>query len=63
MPRPLLTATAIIGSLSLIPLATQAMAAVDTDTYREFDQFLDVFNRIKADTSTLALRCSRDQRS
>ena len=48
MPRPLLTATAIIGSLSLIPLATQAMAAVDTDTYREFDQFLDVFNRIKA---------------
>ena len=49
MPRPLLTATAIIGSLSLIPLATQAMAAVDTDTYREFDQFLDVFNRIKAD--------------
>ena len=49
MARPLLTATAILGSLSLIPLATQAMAAVDTDTYREFDQFLDVFNRIKAD--------------
>jgi carboxyl-terminal processing protease len=25
------------------------MAAVDTATYREFDQFLDVFNRVKAD--------------
>ncbi|WP_288937141.1 S41 family peptidase [uncultured Sphingomonas sp.] len=49
MARPLLTATAIVGSLCLIPLATQAMAAVDTDTYREFDQFLDVFNRVKAD--------------
>ena len=49
MPRPLLTATALLGSITLIPLATQAMAAVDTDTYREFDQFLDVFNRIKAD--------------
>ena len=44
MPRPLLTASAILGSLALVPLATSAMAAVDTDTYREFDQFLDVFN-------------------
>jgi carboxyl-terminal processing protease len=54
MPRPIvrapiLTATAIVGALTLIPLATSAMAAVDTDTYREFDQFLDVFNRVKAD--------------
>ena len=54
MPRPILrtpflAATAIVGALTLIPLATSAMAAVDTDTYREFDQFLDVFNRVKAD--------------
>ena len=49
MPRPILTATAIVGALTLIPLATSAMAAVDSDTYREFDQFLDVFNRVKAD--------------
>ena len=49
MARPLLTATALMGSLVMIPLATQAMAAVDTGTYREFDQFLDVFNRVKAD--------------
>ena len=54
MPRPILrtpilSATAIVGALTLIPLATSAMAAVDTDTYREFDQFLDVFNRVKAE--------------
>ena len=49
MARPLLTATALLGSVIMIPIATQAMAAVDTDTYREFDQFLDVFNRVKAD--------------
>ncbi|MDP1028056.1 S41 family peptidase [Sphingomonas sp. KR1UV-12] len=48
MRRPLLTATAILAAMSAIPLATAAMAAADTDTYREFDQFLDVFNRIKA---------------
>ncbi len=49
MPRPLLTATAIVATLTAIPVATAAMAAVDTDTYREFDQFIDVFNRVKAD--------------
>ena len=49
MPRPLLTATAIVAALTAIPIATAAMAAVDTDTYREFDQFIDVFNRVKAD--------------
>ncbi|WP_242098248.1 MULTISPECIES: S41 family peptidase [unclassified Sphingomonas] len=48
MPRPLLAATAIVGALALVPLATAAMAASDTDTYREFDQFIDVFNRVKA---------------
>ena len=49
MPRPLVTATAIVAALTAIPVATAAMAAVDTDTYREFDQFIDVFNRVKAD--------------
>lgn len=49
MPRPVPAATAIVGALTLVPLATSAMAAVDTETYREFDQFLNVFNRVKAD--------------
>ena len=46
--RPLLTATALAGALCLVPLATDAMAAADTANYREFDQFLEVFSRIKA---------------
>jgi carboxyl-terminal processing protease len=48
MRRPLLTATACLAALAAIPLASVAMAAADTDTYREFDQFLDVFQRIKS---------------
>jgi carboxyl-terminal processing protease len=48
MPRPLLTATALAGALCLVPLATAGMAAADTGAYREFDQFMEVFNRVKA---------------
>ena len=47
--RPSLTATALVGALCLVPLATEAMAAADTENYREFDQFFEVFNRVKAD--------------
>ena len=49
MARPFLTATALLGSIVMIPLATQGIAAADTSSYREFDEFLDVFNRVKAD--------------
>ncbi len=53
MPRlplaPARTALALVAALALVPVATEAMAAVDTGAYHEFDQFLDVFNRIKAD--------------
>ena len=49
MPRPLLQATAIVGALALVPLGASAMAQVDTQTYRELDKFMDVYNRVKAD--------------
>ena len=49
MARPFLTATALLGSIVMIPLATQGIAAADTSSSREFDEFLDVFNRVKAD--------------
>jgi len=49
MSRNLLQATAIVGALALVPLGTSAMAQVDTETYRELDKFMDVYNRIKAD--------------
>ncbi|WP_425453238.1 S41 family peptidase [Sphingomonas gilva] len=49
MPSALLQATALVGALALVPVATGAMAQVDTETYRELDTFMDVFNRVKAD--------------
>ncbi|WP_375391434.1 S41 family peptidase [uncultured Sphingomonas sp.] len=49
MPRLSFAPVALVAALALVPLATAAMAAVDTETYHEFDQFLEVFNRIKAD--------------
>ncbi|MCM8731112.1 S41 family peptidase [Hephaestia sp. GCM10023244] len=47
--RSLLQATAIVGALALVPIATSAMAGVDTESYRQLDTFMDVFNRVKAD--------------
>lgn len=46
--RSLLQATAIVGALALVPVTTSAMAQVDTDTYRELDTFMQVYNRVKA---------------
>jgi carboxyl-terminal processing protease len=49
MPRPSTATVALLGALVLVPVATSAMAAVDSANYREFEQFLDVYNRVKAD--------------
>ncbi|MBR0552927.1 S41 family peptidase [Stakelama marina] len=49
MFRPLLQATAVVGALALIPVSTGAMAQVDTNSYRQLDLFMDVYNRVKAD--------------
>ena len=49
MSRALLQATAIAAVLAIIPVGTSAMAAVDSSTYREIDQLMDVFNRVKVD--------------
>jgi carboxyl-terminal processing protease len=49
MLRPLLQVTAAVGALALVPVTTGAMAAVETDSYRELDTFMDVYNRVKAD--------------
>jgi carboxyl-terminal processing protease len=43
-----LQATAIAGAIALVPVATAATAASDSDTYRELDKFMEVFNRVKA---------------
>ena len=43
-----LQATAIAGAIALVPAATSATAASDSDTYRELETFMSVFNRVKA---------------
>ena len=48
MPRLSFAPLAALTALALVPVATGAMAAADTETLHEFDQFLEVFNRVKA---------------
>lgn len=43
-----LQATAIAGAVALVPVATSASAAADSETYHELETFMTVFNRIKA---------------
>lgn len=47
--RPLLQVTAAVSALALIPVASGAMASVDTSSYRELETFMEVFNRVKSD--------------
>jgi carboxyl-terminal processing protease len=49
MFRPLFRATALVSALALVPLATSGLAAVDNDTYKELDQFMNVFERVRAE--------------
>jgi len=48
MLRSLLQVTAAVGALALVPVASGAMAGVDTESYRELDTFMEVFNTVKA---------------
>ncbi len=45
--RPILQVTAAVGALALVPVATGAMASVDTSSYRELEIFMEVFTRVK----------------
>ena len=48
MTRRMKIATLGLSAAVALPIAAAALAA-DTETYRQFDQFLDVYNRVKAD--------------
>lgn len=48
MLRPLLQVTAAVSALALVPVASGAMAGVDTNSYRELDTFMEVFSQVKA---------------
>lgn len=39
---------ALVGALSLVPIATTAMAAAESDTQKELETFFDVFERVRA---------------
>jgi carboxyl-terminal processing protease len=47
--RSFLQVTAAVSALALIPVATGAMASVDTSSYRELEVFMEIFNRVKSD--------------
>jgi carboxyl-terminal processing protease len=38
-----------LSAIAVVPAATAAMAAVDASTYRELDNFISVFERVKVD--------------
>jgi carboxyl-terminal processing protease len=48
MAREFLRAFAVAGAVALVPATTAGLAAVDTNTYRELDQFMNVFERVRA---------------
>jgi carboxyl-terminal processing protease len=47
--RSLLQVTAAVSALAIIPVASGAMASVDTSSYRELETFMEVYNRVKSD--------------
>lgn len=49
MFKPALRAILLMSSVALLPAATSAIAAVDSSAYRQIDQFMSVFERVRAD--------------
>lgn len=47
--RNLLRSLALVTAVAILPAASAGFAAVDVKTYREMDQFLAVFERVRAD--------------
>jgi carboxyl-terminal processing protease len=49
MAKNLLRSLGLVSAVALIPAATAALAAVDVNTYRELDQFMSVFERVRSE--------------
>ena len=49
MANNLLRSLGLVGAIALVPAATAAFATADVDTYRELDQFMSVFERVRAE--------------
>jgi len=48
MIRKLLPPLALLGALALVPVTSATLAAADTDTYKELETFMGVFERVRA---------------
>ncbi len=49
MPKQFLRAALLISGVAILPAATAALAAVDIKSYRQMDQFIGVFERVRAE--------------
>jgi len=49
MASNLFRSLGLVSAIALVPAATAALAQVDVDTYRELDQFMNVFERVRAE--------------
>jgi len=49
MPRFLLRSTLLVGVVALLPAVTGGFATQDAQTYQELDQFMNVFEKVRAD--------------
>jgi len=49
MPRFLLRSTLLVGVVALLPAVTGGFAAQDAQTFQELDQFMNVFQTVRAD--------------
>lgn len=49
MAKNLFRSLALVSAVALIPAATASLAAVDVDTYKELDQFMSVFERVRSE--------------
>ena len=49
MASNLLRSLGLVSAIALVPAATAALAQVDVDTYKELDQFMSVFERVRSE--------------
>jgi carboxyl-terminal processing protease len=49
MAKNLLRSVALVSVVALFPAVTASIAAVDVNTYRELDQFMNVFERVRSE--------------
>ena len=49
MANNLFRSLALVGAVALVPAATSSIAAVDASTYKELEQFMGVFERVRSE--------------